>query len=75
VTTSRRYLYALFGLVLPVAAFTASSASAATSTAVHHKATRHHVSVAVHHVTRHHTVVHRVSHRTTRHVAHKVAAS
>ena len=36
-TPSRRHLFALLGLVLPVAAFTASPVAAATSSAVHHK--------------------------------------
>ena len=36
-TPSRRHLFALLGLVLPVAAFTASPVAAATSSTLHHK--------------------------------------
>lgn len=74
---SRRHLFALLGLVLPVAAFTVSSASAATSSVVHHKSAKHHVVAASHKVTPHHaSSVRHVSHRTTTHrSAHKVAAS
>ena len=75
-TPSRRHLFALLGLVLPVAAFTAGPASAATSTAVHHKSVRHHVATASHRVTTHRVVhVHRVVHHTTRHATHRVTAS
>ena len=45
-TPSRRHLFALLGLVLPIAAFTASSAAAATSNAVHHKSHAHHASAS-----------------------------
>jgi hypothetical protein len=77
VTPSRRILFASLGLVLPVAAFTAGPASAATSTAVHHKSTRHHVAAVSHKVTTHHVshVHHVVHHTTTHHVTHKVTAS
>ena len=77
-TPSRRHLFALLGLVLPVAAFTASSASAVTPTVMHHKSSKHHVSAVSHKVTSHHvSPVHHVSHHTTvtHHAAHKVTAS
>ena len=67
-TTSRRYLFALLGLVLPVAAFTASPVAAATSSPLHHKTHKHRV---VHKAKPHHGApVHHVSHRTT-HKPHK----
>ena len=44
-TPSRRHLFALLGLVLPVAAFTAAPVAAATSSAVHHKSHSHHAAV------------------------------
>ena len=43
-TPSRRHLFALLGLVLPVAAFTASPVAAATSSPVHHKSHSHHAA-------------------------------
>ena len=53
-TTSRKHLIAALALALPVAAFVALPASAATA-GVHHK--KHHVA-AVHHISTHHHVTH-----------------
>jgi hypothetical protein len=77
VTPSRRHPFAVLGLVLPLAAFTVAPASAATSTAVHHKTVKHSVVAATHKVTVHHKpAVHRTTHRTvTHHATRKVAAS
>jgi hypothetical protein len=76
VTPSRRHLFALIGLVLPVAAFTASTASATTSSALHHKSSGHHTTAAVHKVKPHHvTHVHSVAHHTTHVTPHKPTAS
>ncbi len=70
-TPSRRHLFALLGLVLPLAAFTASPAFAASSNAVHHKSHAHHAS---HKAKSHHSSVHHASHHTTHH-SPKVTAS
>ena len=43
-TPSRRHLFALLGLVLPVAAFSASPVAAATSSTLHNKSHSHHAS-------------------------------
>ena len=73
---SRRHLFALLGLVLPLAAFTASTASAATSNPVHHKSQSHHASTASHKAKPHHSSsVHNVSHHAARQPSHKSAAS
>lgn len=75
-TPSRRYLFALLGLVLPVAAFTATSASAATSNPVHHKSQKHHSASASHKTKSHHaSSVHQTSRRTAHQPSHKSAAS
>ena len=72
---SRRYLFALLGLVLPIAAFTASPASAASSSSVHHKSKQHH-AVSTHKTKSHQASTHRVSHRTKHQTAApKVSAS
>ena len=55
-TPSRRHLFALLGLVLPVAAFTAAPVAAATSSAVHHKSHSHHAASS-HKSKPHHTSV------------------
>jgi hypothetical protein len=62
VISSRRHLFALLGLALPVAAFTASPATAATASSLHKKPHGHHAS----HKTsqRHSGSVHHTSHRT-----------
>ena len=65
-TPSRRHLFALLGLVLPVAAFTAAPVSAATSSAVHHKSHSHHAASS-HKAKPHHTSTHNTSHHTTHH--------
>ncbi|HEY7580997.1 MAG TPA: hypothetical protein VH855_25670 [Acetobacteraceae bacterium] len=71
-TTSRRSLFALLGLVLPVAAFTASPAAAATSSSLHSKS---HVRHASHKSSPRHTgSVHHVSHRTSHHPAKPTAS-
>jgi hypothetical protein len=72
VTPSRRHLFAVLGLVLPLAAFTASSAGAATSSTVHHKTHAHHASAS--HKT-HHSSVHSASHSTTHHAPKPTTAS
>jgi len=74
VTSSRSSLFALLGLVLPAAAFIASPASAATSSAVHHKSHTHHAAV---HKTKPHgtSSVHHAAHHTTHQTSHKPAAS
>ncbi len=75
-TPSRRHLFALLGLVLPIAAFTAAPASAATSNSVHHKSSTHHASTATHKSKSHHaSSVHNVSHHTSRQPSHKSTAS
>ena len=75
-TPSRRHQIALFGAVLPLAAFLASPAAAATSTPMHHKPTTHHVAHATHKVTTHHSSsVHHVAHHTTHHPVHKPTLS
>jgi hypothetical protein len=73
VTPSRRHLFAVLGLVLPLAAFTVSPAVAATSSAVHHKSHTHHVS-ASHKATAHHSSVHNAVHHTTHHTAKPIAS-
>jgi hypothetical protein len=73
VTTSRRHLFALFGLVLPVAAFTATPAAAATSSSLHHKSSKHHVS-ASHKAKPHHSSVHNASNHTTHHTPKPTAS-
>jgi len=65
VTSSRRQLFALLGLVLPATAFTASPVAAATSSAVHTKSHSHHS--AAHKSKPHHSSVHNASHGTSRH--------
>jgi hypothetical protein len=76
VTPSRRHLFALLGLVLPVAAFTAAPVSAATSNSVHHKSHAHHATAASHKAKPHHTSsVHSASHRTSHQPSHKATAS
>ena len=65
-TPSRRHLFAVLGLVLPLAAFTVSPAVAATSSTVQHKSHTHHAS-ASHKATSHHSSVHSASHHTTHH--------
>jgi hypothetical protein len=72
----RRSLFALLGLVLPVA-FTAAPAAAATSNSVQHKTT-HHATAATHKAKpQHSSHVQHASHHTTatHHASHKVAAS
>ena len=71
-TSSRRHLFALLGLVLPVAAFTASPVSAATSASTHHKS-KHQVST--HKAKPHSTSTHRASHPAKQRPAPKVNAS
>ena len=74
-TPSRRYLFAL-GLALPIAAFTVSAASAATSSPMHHKTHGHHAVSAVHKGKSHHTMhMHNVAHHTMHSTPHKPAAS
>ena len=73
----RRSLFALLGLVLPVA-FTAAPAAAATSNSVQHKTTTHHATAATHKAKPQHSsrVQHTAHHTTTtHHASHKVAAS
>ena len=65
VTSSRRQLFALLGLVLPVAAFTASPVAAATSNPVHTKSHSHHS--ASHKSKSHHSSVSNASHHSTHH--------
>jgi hypothetical protein len=73
VTPSRRHLFALLGLVLPVAAFTASPVWAATSNAVQPKSSAHHAS---HKSKSHHSSsVHNASHHTSHQSSHKPTAS
>ena len=62
-TPSRRHLFALLGLVLPIAAFSATPAAATTSNAVHHKSHAHHASAS--HKAPHHSSMHHASHHTT----------
>jgi hypothetical protein len=74
VTPSRRQQFAFLGLVLPLAAFAASPAMAASSTPLHHKS--HHAVHASHKVTPHHsTSVHHASHHTSHPTAHKTTVS
>jgi hypothetical protein len=74
VIPSRRHLFAMLGLVLPIAAFTASPTWAATSNSVHHKS--HHASNASHKAKPHHSSsVHNVSHHASHQPSHKSAAS
>ena len=77
-TTMRRSLFALLGLVLPVA-FTAAPAAAATSNSVQHKSTTHHATAATHKTKPQHSshVQHAAHHTTTtaHHASHKVASS
>jgi hypothetical protein len=76
VTPSRRHLFALLGLVLPVAAFTASPVSAATSNSLQPKAQTHHASSASHKSKSHHSSsVHNASHHAAHQPSHKSAAS
>jgi hypothetical protein len=71
VTPSRRHLFAVLGLALPLAAFTVSPAAAATSNAVHHKSHTHHVSTSH---KAHHSSVHNAVHHTTHHTAKPIAS-
>ena len=71
-TPSRKHLFALLGLALPIAAFTASPGLAATSSPVHHKT--HHASTASHKAKPHHSSVHNVSHHASRATPHRSAA-
>ena len=73
-TPSRRHLFALLGLVLPVAAFTASPVAAATSSAMHHKSHVHNAS-ATNKTKSHHSSVHSTSHHTTHHASKPTTAS
>jgi len=74
VTPSRRHLFALLGLVLPVAAFTVSPALAATSAATH-KSHSHHATNTSHKTKAHHSSsVRHVSH-TTHQSSHKAPAA
>jgi hypothetical protein len=73
VTTSRRHLFALLGLVLPVAAFTASPVAAATSNPVHQKSHSHHAASS-HKSKSHHTSVHNASHHTAHHTPKPTAS-
>jgi hypothetical protein len=76
VTTSRRHLFALLGLVLPVAAFTASPVSAATSNSMQPKSSTHHASTASHKSKSHHSSsVHTASHHAAHQPSHKSTAS
>jgi hypothetical protein len=75
VTPSRRHLFAVLGLVLPLAAFTVSPAVAATSSAVHHKSHTHHASASHKATTPHHSSVHNASHHTTHHTPKPTTAS
>jgi hypothetical protein len=76
VSPSRRHLFALLSLVLPIAAFTATPASAATSNSVHRKPQTHHVSTASHKSKSHHaSAAHNVSHHASRQPTHKSTAS
>lgn len=72
-TPSRRHLFALLGLVLPVAAFTASPVAAATSSTVHHKPTKHHASTS--HKAKPHSSVKHASHKTHKATHKPVSAS
>jgi hypothetical protein len=72
VTSSRRQLFALLGLALPVAAFTASPVAAATSSAVHTKSHSHHS--ASHKSKSHHPSVHNASNRTSHHAPKPTAS-
>ncbi len=71
-TSSRRHLFALLGLVLPVAAFTASPAAAATSGSLHNKSHGHHASHKTNQ--RHGGAVHKTTHHNS-HRAPKPTAS
>jgi len=74
VTSSRSSLFALLGLVLPAAAFIATPAMAATSSAVHQKSHTHHA--ATHKATPHtSSSVHHATHHATPHTSHKATAS
>jgi hypothetical protein len=76
VTPSRRHLFAVLGLVLPIAAFTAAPTLAATSNAVQPKSQTHHASTASHKSKSHHSSsVHNVSHHAAHQPSHKSAAS
>jgi hypothetical protein len=76
VSPSRRHLFALLGLVLPVAAFTASPVWAATSNSLQPKAQTHHASGASHKSKSHHpSSVHNASHHAAHQPSHKSAAS
>lgn len=73
-TPSRRQQLAFFGLVLPLAAFAASPAMAASSTPLHSKT--HHTTHATHKVTPHHsTQIHHASHHTSHPTTHKATSS
>jgi hypothetical protein len=77
VTTTRRSLFALLGLVLPVA-FTAPPVAAATSNSVQHKTASQHTTAATHKAKpQHSSHVQHASHHTTatHHASHKVASS
>ena len=74
VIPSRRDLFALLGLVLPLAAFTASPAAAATSNTLEHKSHNHNAT-ATHKGKPHHSGVHAASHHPPHHPSHKVTAS
>jgi hypothetical protein len=76
VTPSRRHLFALLGLVLPVAAFTASPTLAATSNSLQPKTQTHHTSTTSHKSKSHHSSsVHNASHHAAHQPSHKTAAS
>jgi hypothetical protein len=75
VTHSRRRLFALLGLVLPVAAFTAIPADAAVTGKVSHQSSKHHVNAS--HTAKKkkpHGQVHQAAHRP-RHTTKKVSES
>jgi hypothetical protein len=70
VITSRRSLLAIFGLALPVAALTASGASATTTgTGTPHKSGAHH-KTASHHSGTHHATASHKGHTSHSAVAH-----
>ena len=71
-TQSRRHLFALLGLVLPIAAFTASPVSAASS--LDQKPHKTHAN-ASHKAKPKHATTHRTSHRSKHQPAPKVSAS
>ena len=70
---SRRHLFALLGVVLPAVA--AAPAFAATSSPIHHKSSKHHVSATHKTSKHHHSSVHQASHHTHHSTTHKTIAS